>query len=137
MAAAFALGADAVQIGTRFIATEECIAHANYKKAILEAGETDTIVAGRSLLPARRLKSAFSLKLSDLEKSGVGADPLNEFVGQGRARKAQIDGDLENGDIYSGASAGLIKKILPAAEIVNSLVEDCNHSSPQNRALSL
>ncbi len=63
MAAAFALGADGVQIGTRFIATEECLAHPNYKKAILKAGDTDTIVAGRSLLPARRLKSAFSLKL--------------------------------------------------------------------------
>ena len=128
MAAAFALGADGVQIGTRFIATEECLAHPNYKKAILNAGDTDTIVAGRSLLPARRLKSAFSLKLSGLERSGTAIDSLNAFVGRGRARKAQIDGDLEAGDLYSGASVGLIKKILPAAEIVKSLVKDCNHT---------
>ncbi len=76
MAAAFALGADGVQLGTRFIATEECIAHTNYKKAILRAGDTDTIVAGRQLLPARRLKSAFSLKLSDLRKIGS----CNQFL---------------------------------------------------------
>jgi enoyl-[acyl-carrier protein] reductase II len=137
MAAAFALGADGVQIGTRFIATEECIAHPNYKKAILNAGDTDTIVAGRSLLPARRLRSAFSLKLSGLEQSGTAVDFLNAFVGQGRTRKAQIDGDLENGDLYSGASAGLIEKIVPAAEIVKSLIESYHHAIRKNNALSL
>jgi len=137
MAAAFALGADGVQIGTRFIATEECLAHPNYKKAILNAGDTDTIVAGRSLLPARRLRSAFSLKLSGLEQSGTAVDSLNAFVGQGRARKAQIDGDLENGDLYSGASAGLIEKIVPAAEIAKSLIESYHHAIRKNNALSL
>jgi enoyl-[acyl-carrier protein] reductase II len=137
MAAAVALGADGVQMGTRFIATDECIAHTNYKEAILRARDTDTIVAGRPLLPARRLKSAFSLKLSDLEKSGVAVDSLNEFVGRGRARKAQIDGDLENGDLYSGSSAGSIGKIIPAAEIVKSLIEDYNRILRKNKALSL
>ena len=137
MAAAFALGADGVQLGTRFISTEECIAHANYKKAILRAGDTDTIVAGRPLLPARRLKSAFSLKLSDLEKSGIAIDSLYDFVGRGRARKAQIDGDLENGDLYLGSSAGLIGEIIPAAEIVKSLIEHYNRVIRENKALSL
>ena len=136
MAAAFALGADGVQLGTRFIATEECIAHTNYKKAILRAGDTDTIVAGRQLLPARRLKSAFSLKLSDLEKSEVAINSLNEFVGRGRARKAQVDGDLENGDLYSGSSAGLIGEIIPAAEIVKNLIEDYNRVLCENKDLS-
>ena len=137
MAAAFALGADGVQIGTRFIATEECLAHPNYKKAILKAGDTDTIVAGRLIFPARRLKSQFSLKLAALEKSGAAFDSLNELVGRGRARKAQIDGDLENGDLYSGASAGLIEKIVPAAQIVKSLIESYHHAIRKNNALSL
>ena len=114
-----------------------CLAHPNYKKALLRAGDTDTVVAGRALLPARRLKSAFSLKLFDLEKSGVGVDPLNEFIGRGRARKAQIDGDLENGDIYSGSSAGLIREIVSAAEIVKSLIESHHKAIRKNNAWSL
>ena len=84
-----------------------------------------------------QLKSAFSLKLFDLEKSGVGVDPLNEFIGRGRARKAQIDGDLENGDIYSGSSAGLIREIVSAAEIVKSLIESHHKAIRKNNAWSL
>jgi enoyl-[acyl-carrier protein] reductase II len=128
MAAARALGADGVQLGTRFIAVEECIAHPNYKKAILQARDVDTVVAGRALLPARRIKSAFSLKFLEMERAGASADSLGEFTGQGRARKAQLEGDLENGDLYAGSSAGLIRKMMSAAEVVERLVKGCNEA---------
>ncbi len=124
VAAALALGADAVQLGTRFIAVEESVAHRNYKQAIVEARDTDTLVAGRRIAPTRRLKSRFALELAELEGSGASADNLQDFIGRGRARKAQIEGDLENGDAYAGSSTGLIKDIIPAAEVIERLVKD-------------
>jgi enoyl-[acyl-carrier protein] reductase II len=122
--AAFALGAEGVQLGTRFIAVEENIAHSKYKQAILKAGDTDTVITCRNLLPTRSLKAEFTRRLLELEKSGASAGDIREFLGYGRARTGQIEGDLENGEAYSGASAGLINDILPAAEVVHRLVED-------------
>jgi enoyl-[acyl-carrier protein] reductase II len=123
MAAALALGAEGVQLGTRFIAVEECIAHPNYKRAIVEARDVDTMVTGRALAPARRIKSGFSLELAAMEKAAGSTDSLKSFIGRGRARRAQIDGDLTEGDAYAGSSAGLIKNIIPAAEVVEELVK--------------
>ncbi len=122
MKAAMILGADGVQLGTRFIAVNECIAHQNYKQAIIEAQDGDTIVAGRSLGPARRLKSSFSLKLSDMEKSGKEIALQLSFIGRRRSRKAQIDGNLEEGDFLAGASVGLIKQVIPAAQVIQTLI---------------
>jgi enoyl-[acyl-carrier protein] reductase II len=113
MAAAFALGADGVQLGTRFVAAKECIAHPNYKQAILEAQDADTLVTRLGPVPARNLKSKFK------------ADSLRGSSGRSRARKAQIEGDLANGDAYAGSSAGLIREILPAAVIVENLKKSC------------
>jgi enoyl-[acyl-carrier protein] reductase II len=111
VAAAFALGADGVQLGTRFVATEECIAHRAYKQAIVEARDTDTIVTRRGHIPERSLKCGFA------------ADSLQESIGGSRARKAQLEGDLSNGVAYAGSSAGLIEEILPAASVVKNLVK--------------
>jgi enoyl-[acyl-carrier protein] reductase II len=122
--AAFALGAEGVQLGTRFVAVEENIAHSKYKQAILNAGDTDTAITSRKLLPTRSVKTEFTRRLLELEESGASAGDIREFLGYGRARTGQIEGDLENGEAYSGASAGLIKEVLPAAEVVQRLVED-------------
>jgi len=122
--AAFALGAEGVQLGTRFVAVEENIAHSKYKQAILNAEDTDTAITCRKLLPTRSLKTEFTRRLLELEKSGASAGDIREFLGYSRARTGQIEGDLENGEAYSGASAGLIKEILPAAEVVQRLVEE-------------
>jgi enoyl-[acyl-carrier protein] reductase II len=122
--AAFALGAEGVQLGTRFVAVEENIAHSKYKQAILNAEDTDTAITCRKLLPTRSLKTEFTRRLLELEESGASATDIREFLGYSRARTGQIEGDLENGEAYSGASAGLIKEILPAAEVVQRLVED-------------
>jgi enoyl-[acyl-carrier protein] reductase II len=122
--AAFALGAEGVQLGTRFVAVEENIAHTKYKQAILKAEDTDTAITCRKLLPTRSLKTEFTRRLLELEESGASAGDIREFLGYSRARTGQIEGDLENGEAYSGASAGLIKEILPAAMVIQRLVEE-------------
>jgi enoyl-[acyl-carrier protein] reductase II len=124
VAAAFALGAEGVQLGTRFVAVEENIAHSKYKQAILNADDTDTAITCRRLLPTRSVKTEFTRRLLELEESGASAVDIRNFLGYSRARTGQIEGDLENGEAYSGASAGLVKEILPAAEVVHRLVED-------------
>jgi enoyl-[acyl-carrier protein] reductase II len=123
MAAALTLGADGVQLGTRFIAVKECIAHQNYKNAILAAHDVDTIVSGRALYPTRRIKSEFTLKLAVMEQSGAPMDSIREFIGRGRARKAQIEGDLGNGDPHAGSSSGLIRNIPSVSEVIQDLVK--------------
>ncbi|HUL29422.1 MAG TPA: nitronate monooxygenase [Thermodesulfobacteriota bacterium] len=121
--AAFALGAEGVQLGTRFVAVKESIAHSQYKEAILKAGDTDTIITCRRLLPTRSLRTEFTRRLLELEESGASASDIRNFLEYSRARTGQIEGDLENGEAYSGASAGMVKEVLPVAEVVKRLVE--------------
>jgi len=109
MGAALALGAEGVQVGTRFVASEECLAHRNYKQAIVDAGEDGTEVRRQGAILARILKPA--------QCSGE----KRTSSGRSRSRIAQVEGDLENGDAYAGASVGLIREVLPAAAIVESL----------------
>ena len=121
--AALSLGAEGVQLGTRFVTVEENIANIRYKQAIIEAQDTDTVVTCRRLLPTRSLKTEFAQKLIELEESGASASDIREFLGYSRARGGQLEGDLINGEAYCGASAGLIKEILPVASVVQRLVE--------------
>jgi len=122
MAAAFALGADGVQLGTRFICSDECEAHINYKQAIVRASERDAVVCGTSIgHPVRALKNNLTRKLTSLEKSGASFDELSA-LGSGRLREAFITGDMDNGSVMAGQSAGLVKDILPAQEIINALI---------------
>jgi len=120
--AAFALGAEGVQLGTRFVAVEENIASPNYKQAIVEAKDTDTVITCRKLLPTRSLKTEFSKRLLELETSGATAEDIRSFLGYSRARKGQLEGDLANGEAYCGASAGLIKEIIPSSQVIQQLV---------------
>ena len=99
----------------------ECMAHSKYKEAILAANDTGTVITNRRMVPTRSLKTQFSAKLLELEGSGAGPEELSQFIGFRNARKGLLDGDLVNGEAYCGASAGLIKEILPAAEVVRRL----------------
>jgi enoyl-[acyl-carrier protein] reductase II len=117
-----ALGAEAVQIGTRFVAVDENPAHPKYKQAILDASDTDTIITCRKLLPTRCLKSNFSTQLLQLEQTGATSKDLHRFLGYRKARQSQLEGDLDAGELFAGASAGLIKEILPVAKVVQNLV---------------
>jgi enoyl-[acyl-carrier protein] reductase II len=126
MAAAFALGAVGVQLGTRFIAVHECIAHAAYKQAIVESGAADTVVTGRGIAPVRSLRSRFIENLSAMERSGESIDRIDKFIGRNRARNAQISGDMENGDAYAGSSAGMIREITSASAVIHTMMEEYN-----------
>ena len=123
MIAAMALGAQGVQLGTRFVAVNENPAHINYKNAILEANASDTIITGRRFMPTRSLKTRFSRRLAELEKAGADHQELMAFIGYRSNQKAQVLGDLAQGEAYCGASADIIKEILPAATVVQLLVK--------------
>ncbi len=123
MAAALALGAQGVQLGTRFIAVNECIAHPAYKQALLEADDAGTVITCRKFVPTRSLKTGFASKLLALEESGASAEQISNFLGWRGARSAQIDGDLDSGEAHCGASVGLIREIIPAGLVVQRLMQ--------------
>ncbi|MBS3874098.1 MAG: enoyl-[acyl-carrier-protein] reductase FabK [Firmicutes bacterium] len=124
MAAAFVLGAEGVQLGTRFICSTECEAHINYKQAIVNASERDAVVCGTSIgHPVRALKNNLTRELAELEKSGASFAELSA-LGSGRLRLAFSTGDMENGSAMAGQSAGLIKDILPVGEIISALIAE-------------
>jgi enoyl-[acyl-carrier protein] reductase II len=125
MAAAMALGAHGIQMGTRFIMTRECIAGDSYKKAILAAQDTDTVITLRKLIPSRSLKhTEFTQSLLALEDAGATAEELRQFMGHAASRTGGLEGDLDNGEAYCGSSAGLIREILPVREIFEQMASD-------------
>ena len=121
-AAAFILGADAIQVGTRFLAAEECTAHENYKEKILKATDISTIVTGKTLgHPVRSLKTPFSKSFAKMESDpSVKPEEILSF-GTGALRKAVKEGDV-NGSYMAGEVAGMVKKIEPAKDIVEDLI---------------
>ena len=122
--AALALGAQGIQMGTRFICSNECIAHANYKQKILEANDRATVVTGRELgHPARCLENRMTQKLDEMVKKGVSPEEL-EFVLAGSLRKATMDGDMENGSIMAGQISGMIKDIKPVQQIIDDIINE-------------
>jgi enoyl-[acyl-carrier protein] reductase II len=122
--AALALGAEGVQMGTRFVAARESSAHQNFKEAVVKAGDTDTAITGRKLGPTRILKNQIAAKLLEMEAAGASAEELQTFLGSGRSRKGQFEGDFINGEAYCGAIAGMIKEIQSAAEIIQNIVDN-------------
>jgi len=122
--AALSLGAEGVQIGTRFVCSTECIAHENYKKIIVKAKDRDAIVTGRSTgYPVRVIKNKFTKEYLELEKKGTPFEEL-EKLGSGRLRLAVIDGDVDNGSLMAGQIAGLIKDIKPCSEIIENIMRE-------------
>ena len=122
--AAFALGADGIQVGTRFICSTECIAHENYKNAVLKAKDRDAVVTGRSTgAPVRALKNKLTKEYQRLEKEGASAEEIEE-LGVGGLRRAFQDGDIENGSLMAGQSAAMVHEIQPCSEIVKDYFKD-------------
>jgi enoyl-[acyl-carrier protein] reductase II len=126
VAAMLALGAEAVQLGTRFIATPEASVHDNYKQAVLKADIGDTAFVGRGGHPIRQLKNAFSEKYLSAERSG--SAELEKIFNESNLKQAALDGDVVNGKVEAGQSAGLVDEILPAAEVMRRLVEELNQA---------
>ncbi|GMQ64892.1 enoyl-[acyl-carrier-protein] reductase FabK [Vallitalea maricola] len=126
IAATKMLGADAFQIGTRFLVAKECVVHKNYKEKILKAKDIDTRVTGKATgHPVRALKNKFTRKFLQLEKEGVSVEDLEEF-GTGKLRLAVVDGDVANGSVMSGQIAGMINKEQTCSEIIQELVIDAD-----------
>jgi enoyl-[acyl-carrier protein] reductase II len=122
LAAALALGAAGVQMGTRFICAEECIAHPNYKQKIIKAGDRATITTGHSLgHPVRAIKNPMTRKFAAMEKHGISEEDLIE-LGTGKLRLAVEEGDMAWGSVMAGQISGLIRDVLPAAEIIRRMV---------------
>lgn len=123
MLAALALGANGFQVGTRFLAANECTIHENYKKKVIESKDIDSVVTGRSTgHPVRVLRNRLSREYLRLEKLGTSAEEL-EQLGVGGLKKAVIDGDVDNGSIMAGQIAALIKKEESCEEIIKDFVE--------------
>lgn len=121
--AALALGAEGVQMGTRFVATHECVAHQNFKDGIVKATDTGTVITGRKLGPSRVLKGEFGTKLLEVEARGATPEELLVFIGIARSRTGELDGDMVDGEAYCGAIAGMLKEIVSAGDVVRSIVE--------------
>ncbi len=121
LVAALALGAAGVQMGTRFICTDECIAHANYKGAIVKANERSTLVTGMSIgHPVRCLRNPMSREFESMEKAGVSEEQVIEF-GTGRLQMAAMQGDIVQGSLMAGQISGLVHDIIPAAELLRRI----------------
>jgi enoyl-[acyl-carrier protein] reductase II len=124
MLAVMVLGADGVQIGSRFAASEESSSHQAFKQAIVDAKEGDTQLTLKELAPVRLIKNKFFIKVQELYKKGPSVEELKELLGRARAKKGMFEGDLEQGELEIGQISGLIHKIKPTAQIVIDLVKE-------------
>jgi len=124
MLAAMVLGADGVQVGSRFAASEESSAHAIFKQKIVEAKDGDTILTLKNLVPVRLIKNAFWQRVKELEGKGASKEELNELLGRGRAKLGMFEGNSDEGELEIGQVSALIDEIKPAAEIVKEMMED-------------
>lgn len=129
MLAALALGAEAVQIGSRFVASTESSAHLNFKNAVVEANDGGTQLSLKKLTPVRLIKNKFWEDITAAEASGASAAVLEKMLGRARAKKGMFEGDLEEGELEIGQISGYINQIKPAATIVEEIVDEFNQES--------
>ena len=124
MLAAMVLGADGVQIGSRFVASEESSAHINFKNKVIEAKDGDTLLTLKELAPVRLLKNKFSNDVLELYKRNPSKQDLIDLLGRARAKRGMFEGDLEDGELEIGQITGLINKIQPASKIVKEIISE-------------
>ena len=126
MLANMILGADAVQVGSRFVACKESSAHKNFKNEILKTGDGGTLLTLKELAPVRLIKNEFFNQLQLAYQKGISKEELIELLGRSRAKKGMFEGDLKNGELEIGQVASLINEIPTAKEIIDSFVEEYN-----------
>lgn len=124
MLAAMNLGADGVQIGSRFVASEESSAHDHFKNAVVEAKEGATMLTLKEITPVRLIKNAFYQQVQAAYDAGKKVEDLKALLGRGRAKKGMFEGDLNEGELEIGQISGLIDKIMPAAAIVDEILAE-------------
>lgn len=126
MLAVMILGADAVQVGSRFVASEEASSHQAFKNVVVDAKEGDTQLTLKELAPVRLIKNKFYDELQELYKKGASVEALKTHLGRARAKRGMFEGDLEDGELEIGQIAGLIHNIKPAAQIVADMISEFN-----------
>jgi len=124
MLAAMVLGASGVQVGSRFVASDEASSHIHFKNAVINTSEGDTILTLKQLTPVRLIRNAFYQQVQQAEKDCASPEALQTLLGRGRAKKGMFEGDLEEGELEIGQVSALIKKIMPAADIVREITEE-------------
>lgn len=135
MLAAMVLGADAVQVGSRFVASPEASSHQNFKEMVVKAQEGDTKLTLKELAPVRLLKNKFFEDVQKLYTKNPSKEQLIELLGRARAKKGMFKGDLEEGELEIGQISGLIHEIKPAAEIVKEIIEEFEAAKKEVSAL--
>ena len=131
MLAAMVLGADGVQVGSRFVATPEASSHEAFKKVVVDAKEGATQLTLKELAPVRLIKNEFYEQVQQAYQEGATTEELKTLLGRGRAKKGMFEGDLEEGELEIGQVAALIHEIKPAAEVVEELVVDFEKAKKQ------
>ncbi len=126
MLAAMVLGADAVQLGSRFAATKESSAHQNFKTTIINAKDGDTHLTLKELAPVRLLKNKFYRELQELYLQNPSKEQLKQLLGRARAKKGIFEGDIDSGELEIGQIAGLIDEIKPAKEVLDQIINEFN-----------
>ena len=124
MLAAMNLGADGVQIGSRFVATPESSAHQNFKESVLKAQEGDTLLTLKELTPVRLIKNEFYNQVETAYRNDASIEELQALLGRGRAKKGMFEGDLVNGELEIGQVSSLITKVLPASQVIQELIAE-------------
>ncbi len=126
MLAAMALGADGVQIGSLFAASEESSAHINFKKKIIESGDGETALVLKKLVPVRMMKNKFYDKIQQAESRGADREELSMLLGRGRSRMGIFEGNLDEGELEIGQVSALVKEIKPVSEIMKDIISEFN-----------
>lgn len=126
MLAAIVLGADGVQMGSRFVASLEASAHDNFKQAVVNTKDGDTFLTLKELAPVRLIKNKFFNELQELYQQNPTKEDLQEFLGRARAKKGMFEGDMDEGELEIGQIAGLIHKIKPVKVIIEEIIADYN-----------
>lgn len=135
--AAMILGADAAQIGTRFVASHEASSHSAFKQKVIDSHEGDTMLTLKELAPVRMIKNKFFEEIQDLYQKGTNKDELKTHLGRARAKRGMFEGDLDDGELEIGQISGLINDILPAKQIVHNLLKEFKQAKEKANALSL
>ena len=121
MLAAMVMGAEGVQMGSRFVASEEASSHVEFKKAVINSGEGDTILTMKQLTPVRMMRNKFFERIQAAEFRGATVDEMKAILGRARAKKGMFEGDLDEGELEIGQGSALLDDILPAADIVKKV----------------
>ena len=124
MLAAMVMGAEAVQMGSRFVASEEASSHIDFKSAVIGSQEGDTILTMKQLTPVRLIRNNFYQQVAEAERKGAAISELKELLGRGRAKKGMFEGNLDEGELEVGQVSSLLDRILPAGDIVKKVWQE-------------